>query len=244
MVISASLHNQYDLIKLRNIETGEEIVLETKMSRYRKICLGFLNTLKQEQKFIKHIILTQREENYKPRILHNFVSYMKRHYKNSLFIWTVESQERGVLHWHMIYAFDWDISFGKEDIQRIQNYWKYGSVEVVPVRKLNFGYLLKYITKALSNSLGENEEFVTDLNKVHRIGSSMIDGYLKQSWKRVIRAIEWFLQFGYADLSEFYWQNGKAYLKTEERKQVQIYKPPKEWECVGRGMSESVFNLF
>lgn len=240
MVTSATGRTQYDLIKLRHIETGEEIVLETKMTRYRKICLGFLNTLKQEQKFLKHIILTQREENYKPRILHNFVTMMKRRYKNAIYVWTVETQERGVLHWHMIYGFDWETDFGKEDIERIQRYWKYGSVEIVPIRKLNFSYLLKYITKALNCS--ESEENV--LSQVRRIGSSMIDGYLKQSWKRVIRAIGWFYNAGYPDLSEFYWQNGKAYLKTEERKQVQIYRPPKEWERVGRDISENVYGLF
>jgi hypothetical protein len=169
---------------------------------------------------------------------------MKRRYKNSMYLWTVESQERGVLHWHLIYAFDWDIKFGREDIEKIQQYWKYGSVEVVPVKNVKFEYLLKYITKALAGSDIENEEFVTELNKVRRIGSSMISGHLKQSWTKVLKAVSWFMQFGYSDLSEFYWSNGRAFLKTEERKQVMIYKPPSEWKLVCKSSMTEINELF
>ena len=87
-----------ELRKIRNIETGEEIVIDIRETRYKRICLGFLNKLKLETKFLKHIILTQKEENYKPSILNYFLTKMRKYYKNSIYIWTVEDQERGVLH--------------------------------------------------------------------------------------------------------------------------------------------------
>lgn len=231
----------YDLVRLKNISTGEEIIINTdkKESRYRRICLGFLNKLKMESKFVKHIILTQKEENYRPTIIHSFMTRMKKVYPGSLYIWTVEEQERGVLHWHIIYAFDWEIDFTKEDVLRIQKFWKYGIVEVVPVRKrVNLNYLTKYITKALSNA-----ELLS--RHIKRIGTSRIEGWLKQGWQRVLRAIKWFLDAGYCELDDFYWRNGRAYVEyVNERGSYLVYKPPKEWEVVGYATSEWVDGLF
>ncbi|RJQ23117.1 MAG: hypothetical protein C4560_01340 [Nitrospiraceae bacterium] len=216
-----------DYIQLENIETGEQIVIERRMTRYRRIGMGLLNSLKIDKGFVKHIILTQKEEMYQPKHLNYFMSALRRKYGKIRYLWTAETQERGVLHWHMICAFDWETEFGKDDVVAIQRFWKFGQLEIVPVRKPNIEYLLKYITKALD----------TVVEGVRRIGSSRFPGYLKQSWKRVVKVFEHFIDCGYPKWDEFYWQNGRAYAKRVDDdgrilEKILIYRPPKEWEFV------------
>jgi hypothetical protein len=75
---------RYFLIK--NSETGEEIVFDKHMSRYKRLGYGFLNGLKLEPRFLKHIILTQRVESYKPNHLNDFFNCMRRFYKDLIYI--------------------------------------------------------------------------------------------------------------------------------------------------------------
>lgn len=245
MVTSTTVDRNYDYIKLKNIDTGEEIIVDKRLMRYKRMAMGFLNKLRLDRKFVKHITLTQVKECYKPRILKNFLNMMKRRYKNSVNIWAVEVQEERlkkygdhVLHWHLIFAFDWDIDFGKDDVLRIQKYWKYGQVEITPVRKPSVGYLMKYITKALD----ADPEI---MRGIRRMGCSLISGWLRQSWNRVVEAIDFFLSVNYLHIDDFTWRNGKAYVDDPDRHgSICIYRPRKRWRLEGMMNIQDVHNLF
>jgi hypothetical protein len=73
------------------------------------------------------------------------------------------------------------------DVLRIQKYWKYGNVDIKPVRRPGMGYLMKYLGKAIAIGIEA---------KVRRIGSSIIPAYLRRSWAKVQDAISFFLRFG------------------------------------------------
>jgi hypothetical protein len=75
--------------------------------------------------------------------------------------------------------------FGRGDVLRIKKYWKYGGVEIIPVRHVNVGYLMKYIQKAL-------DVVSEDFYKIRRIGSSLIPAWLRQSWNDLTTAMNVF----------------------------------------------------
>ena len=177
-------------MKIMNYDTMEEAIINLDWSRYKKLSMGFMNSLKFNKRFCKHIILTQAKESFEPKHLNYFFSAMRRYYGELIYIWTSEIQEErfkdtgeAVLHWHIICGFDWGIDFDGEDVLRIQKYWKFGMVRVIPVRRPSVGYLMKYITK----SLGAVVE-----GRVRRVGSSAIAGWLRQSWTRLVDAIYFF----------------------------------------------------
>jgi len=214
---------------LRNKKTGEDAVVDLALARYNRIAKGFLNKMRLfPYSYLKHITLTQKEESYHPRILHPFLRAMVKRYGKLHYIWTIEEQERGVLHWHLLVCFQDFTAFGREDIEKIQSYWKYGNVDVRPVRKPSVTYLMKYITKAL-------DEKHYGLRK---IGTSRIEGFFKQSWRYMMRAIDFFVGVGYSlqgMLENFWWHNGDAFLyedffRGRGRGKTYIYKRPREWQ--------------
>lgn len=213
-------------IRIRNTETGEEAIIDTRMSRYRRLAQGFLNSLRFRRCFLKHITITQRVENYRPNILNSFLVKMRRYYGDIIYIWTVESQQRGVLHWHMIVGFDYGINFGRDDVLRIQKYWKYGNVDISPVSSPSLSYLLKYITKSL------DVEGLIEGYQIKRIGSSRIAGWLRQSLSSLISCLSFFSLHG-LDPDHFYWYRGSAYVFLERRRKLWVYrKPPSGWKFV------------
>ena len=233
------LREKFEYVRLKHKETGQEIMIDSKKGYYDRIAKGFLNSVKLRPHFIKHIILTQAKESYKPRILHSFLVALKKRYGNVVYIWTVELQEKrfhttgeAVLHWHIIVAFPYEIGigFGREDIEKIQRYWKYGHVKVVPVRKLNLGYLMKYLEKELSQDIGLSTLF----EGVRRIGTSKISPWLKQGFPSVLAVMSWFAVVG-QDINSFHWYKGSAYVYEDaryKRGRLYVYKRKKEWEYV------------
>ncbi len=238
-----------EYIQIKNIHTGELAMIDKSTSRYKRIALGFLNSLKITPKFLKHIILTQSKESYQPKHINNFMSAMRKRYGPLLYVWTVEVQEErlekygdAVLHWHLIIGFDTDIedSFDREDIRKIQSFWKFGdmrnSVEIRRVNRPSISYLMKYMQKALSTSLSSEYQ-------IKRISSSRISGWLKQSWTSICRAIDYLIPRGCGmELwDQFVWQNGNAYglvfdsyfingKEYTHRVKIPIYKrAPSEW---------------
>jgi hypothetical protein len=203
---------------LKNEVTGEVCMVDTVMSRYQKIACGFMNYIKVNPCFVKHIILTQSEEQYKPKHINNFMNRMRRRYKKLVYIWTIEIQEErlqkyheAVLHWHIIVGFKQFTDFGAEDVKKIQSFWKYGddrnSVEIRSVRNPSTNYLMKYITKTIDSP-------IVSEYKVRKIGTSKIESFLRQSWAKVQRLISFFAKGGekFENLKNYYWQNGNAYL--------------------------------
>ncbi|MBI5057087.1 MAG: hypothetical protein HZB61_10785 [Nitrospirae bacterium] len=222
-----------DYVHLRHKETGEEVILDITAGNQKRLAQGFLNKVRIEPYFLKHITLTQAKENYQPKFLNLFFSNMRCYYGKIVYIWTAEIQEKrlestgeAVLHWHVIIGFPIDIEFGKEDVLRIQRYWKYGNVDIRPVRKPSMSYLMKYITKSLGDGY----------DKVRRIGSSQIKAYLRQGFNLLCDAIISFANMG-AELDDFYWYRGNAFLYEDDkykRGRIYIYRKPKRWEVVTR----------
>lgn len=216
-------------IEIEHSETGEKLTIDTYVSRYRRLGMGFLNSLKLQPRFVKHITLTQKVESYKPNILNSFFVKLRRYYGDVVYIWTAEIQEKrlekygdSVLHWHVMVGFDYDVDFGRDDIKRLQLYWKYGNLDCKPVRRAGMAYLMKYISKSLN--LGFDA-------KIRRIGSSMIVGFLRMSWNKFQSALTFFLQFGetFELFSFFKWTYKGAYVNFgsgNDRERVCVYKHP------------------
>ena len=235
-------------ITIRHQETGQQILVDTYMSRYRRLALGFLNSLRLDSKFLKHIILTQDVEHYKPNVINNFLNSMRRYYGKHLYIWSTEVQEKRaarygdrVLHWHIIFGFRKGYKFGREDVFRIQKYWKYGdprfSVRISPVTRVTLSYLMKYITKSLSVV---SEEFY----QMRRMGSSMIAGWLRQSWNNVTRAISYFYSLGVPveSMGHYWWIRGNAYVKDDSGHNHCVFRRPKTpWYVIDKLEGDNPF---
>lgn len=227
-------------IKIRNDDTGQEVVIDTYLSRYKRLAYGFQNSLRFEKRFLKHIVLTQAVESYNPKMVNNFFNKMRRFYGDVMYIWTIEVQEERaektgdrVIHWHIIFGFKKGTSFGREDILRIQKYWKYGNVDISPAGMCRMAYLMKYITKALGSSLDS-------VYQIRRIGSSRIAGWLRQTWNALTRAITYFstVNVPIEGLGSFWWVRGNAYALFDWGVKVCVYHKPKTvWYRVCSGLS-------
>jgi len=137
------------LLRIRNNETGEEVEIDLKLARIKKLTRGFMNSIKLTPSVVKHLMLSQTVESYKPRILNYFLCALKRYYGVNAFLWTNEIQEKrlekygdAVLHWHILVAFEYGTEFTGDDILRMQRYWKYGRLDVTHVRRVGTGYTL------------------------------------------------------------------------------------------------------
>ena len=239
-------------IEVMNCSTGAKAFIDTYRSKYERMGKGFMNQLRLNGGFVKHIILTQDEEHYEPRIINNFMMAMKKRFGKLHYIWTVEVQEErlekygvAVLHWHILVAFPPGTWFDKEgeDIKKIQSYWKYGndsnSVEIRSVRKPTLSYLMKYVGKALCSPVAA---------KVRRIGSSFIAGYLRQSWKRLQAVIEDLVCGGYCSLDslrDYEWsRSGSAFFvffdEFGRKCRHKIYSSqPSPWTVINRFEGEA-----
>ena len=213
---------------IQNSETDEQVVFDKYLSRYKRLGYAFLNSVKLDDLFVKHITLTQKEESYKPNHLNNFFNSMRRYYKDVAYLWTAEVQEKRyekygdrVLHWHVMIGFQKGGKFDRDDILRIQKYWKYGNADIRPPR-CTVSYLMKYIQKALDVPYDE-------FYKIRRIGSSFFAGWLRQSWNDLASAIDAFRRWGQGmeGLSWFTWIRGNAYGITEEGEKCLVYQKPK-----------------
>jgi len=238
------------LLTIENKITGQRVVIDTSRSRYIKMSQGFMNMLRLEARFLKHITLTQAKESYKPSILNNFFMAMKKRFGKFICIWSIEVQEERfkkygdkVLHWHCLVGFDYNIGldFGAEDIKKISSYWKYGGCEIVPVRRPSVRYLMKYITKALNSDV----DF-----KIRRMGCSSIPSFYRQSWKKLAPAIDRLTSKG-LPLSQFdslLWDYRGGFVVVDEKiklcrseirrfkEKYYVYRHPKtEWFLIHRG---------
>jgi len=207
----------------RHKKTGEEVVLDRYRARYDRLAKGFLNkAMLGPPRFYKHITLTQREENYYPKILDPFFVRLRQRYKDIIYIWTAELQQRDVLHWHIIIGFPWDTDISVSEIKKLQSFWRYGNLDVQSIRKPSMSYLLKYVTKALSPIW----------SGLRRIGSSRIEAWLRQGKQYLLTAVLFFSSLNLS-LDDFHWYKGSAFLyeyPQYNRGRIYIYEKPKEWE--------------
>ncbi|OFW55158.1 MAG: hypothetical protein A2163_09665 [Actinobacteria bacterium RBG_13_35_12] len=216
-------------IKIRNEENGQEVAIDTYLARYKRLAYGFQNSLRFEKRFLKHIVLTQTVESYNPKMVNNFFNKMRRFYKDVIYIWTIEIQEEraekygdSVIHWHIIFGFKKGTPFGREDVLRIQQYWKYGNVDISPAGMCRMSYLMKYISKALGS-------YLESVYQIRRIGSSRIAGWLRQTWSALTNAITYFARCNVPieGLGDFWWSRGNAWAKFDYGEKICVYRKAK-----------------
>ena len=231
---------------IRSKVTGERGVIDTYRNRYKRLCLALSNVFRLEKYFVKHITLTQTVEQYHPRILNNFWCNMRHYFGELVYLWSVEVQEERaagtgsefsdsnmVLHWHAIVGFPWCMNWkenGREYLAKIVSFWKYGNVDIVPCPdRPRIEYLMKYVTKALDAPVDVEYQ-------IRRVGSSLLGGWLRQTWKKLSAAID---RIG-MEVRNFWWDHRGAYAWDEwnvggysGRDKVYVYRhPPSDWEVV------------
>lgn len=161
--------------------------------RYKRMGRAFVNYSKYNGlTYYKHITLTQRQENYKPKFLNNFFNKVRREFGKIVYFWTTEVQERrydrtgdAVLHWHVIIGFEPDTNIDAEKILKLQRFWPYGNLDVRSVRCLNLKYLLKYITKTINSPLHV-------VYGIRKAGMSAIGQLYRHSRHRINQILHWF----------------------------------------------------
>jgi len=169
---------KYRYFQLQSPE-GQVITVDKLQARYNKISRSILNYYRLNGGYLKHIILTQREESYHPNILNYFLTKFRVSY-GAKYLWVAEMQERGVLHWHMFVVFPVDTDIGPNDLERFHRWWKYGNVDVRSVRVPSVKYLMKYILKDPGDVLGFS---------FRRIGVSRLGSFYRLSWRRILEVL-------------------------------------------------------
>ncbi len=182
--------NNAQYVVIQN-DSGTEFVIDTsdKSYKYKKFSRKFINyTQLMGYTYYKHIILTLSEMYYKENMLNYFVNALRRYYGDACYIWTKEIQMKrfektgeAVLHWHMIVAFRVS-EFNKEDITRVNKYWKFGSVRVRGIKNLNLKYILKYVGKDL-------EGFDAVYKGIRKVSMSRIPAFYSQTKKRLFESL-------------------------------------------------------
>jgi|WetSurMetagenome_2_1015567.scaffolds.fasta_scaffold00012_29 hypothetical protein len=190
--------NWTDRYWLVESKEGEVVLIDRKVSlgNYKRMARGFENYTKMNgYTYYKHVTLTQKKESYEPKFLNNFFMALKRRYGRVAYIWCAEVQEErlertgeSVLHYHIVIAFEYGTEFSREDILKIQSYWKYGNVDIKPVRNRKIlNYIMKYISKSLETPLLCYRGL-----KVRKIGMTRIGQIYRHIKRHFCRILEWF----------------------------------------------------
>ena len=122
------------------------------------------------------ITLTFKENvkdiDYANRKFHNFITVIKRHYKDFMYLCVPEYQKRGAVHYHMFTNIDINdntLMYTQEDNHNYRHikYWRFGftSVQSIvndPVKVV--GYISKYMTKDIDNRLFGHRRFFYSQN--------------------------------------------------------------------------------
>lgn len=122
------------------------------------------------------ITLTFKENvkdiDYANRKFHNFITVIKRHYKDFMYLCVPEYQKRGAVHYHMFTNIDINdntLMYTQEDNHKYRHikYWRFGftSVQSIvndPVKVV--GYISKYMTKDIDNRLFGHRRFFYSQN--------------------------------------------------------------------------------
>lgn len=122
------------------------------------------------------ITLTFKENvediDYANNKFRNFVTLLKRHYKDFMYLCVPEYQKRGAVHYHMFSNIDINddtLMYTQEDNPKYRHikYWRLGfsNVQAIvndPVKVV--GYISKYMTKDIDNRLFSRRRFLYSQN--------------------------------------------------------------------------------
>lgn len=92
----------FDKISGQIIQVDNFAMRLGRMRRKIKAWTKFLDRSQEYDYF--HVILTYARDNWQPNDIRNFIKTVKRYYKRKLiaYAWVMETQKRGVAHYHML----------------------------------------------------------------------------------------------------------------------------------------------
>ena len=182
--------------RMRDCFSGKEVIIDRndRKGKYKRMARGWLNYVRSEGfTYMKHFVLTQTHESYKPRIINDFMNRLRKRFKKIGYFWSIEIQEErlqkygdAVLHWHIIVAFQYGTDFGIDEIEYCHNAWKYGTFHVSSVHHGTLNYVMKYVNKSLNSPLVGESGF-----RLRQIGCSQFPYIWRYSKKKFNEAVSW-----------------------------------------------------
>ena len=141
-------------MKFLNKETGElhEVTpLQLRLGRLKKRLSFFANWKEAVSEMVSDVdvlmvTLTYRNVGeWQPRHVTEFIRKVRRYLGRSLFgyFWVAEMQERGAVHYHVVFVVSQGERLPKPDDE---GYWTYGSTRIEKVDHV-YTYLSKYLSK-------------------------------------------------------------------------------------------------
>lgn len=170
-------------MKFKNLQTGEitEVSpLELRLGKLRKRISFFANWKDAVSEMVTEVdtimvTLTYRGVNdWRPRHVTEFIRKVKRFLGSLMFgyLWVAEMQERGAVHYHVVFIVKKGTKLSKPDDE---GYWNYGMTKIQKVNHV-YSYLAKYLSK--------DEQKVSYPKGIRIFGMSIyiLKDYVK-SWK-------------------------------------------------------------
>lgn len=141
-------------MKFKNIETGEitEVdPLELRLGRMKKRLSFFANWKDAVSEMVADVdtlmvTLTYRGiDDWRPKHVTEFIRKVRRYLGSQMFgyFWVAEMQERGAVHYHVVFIVRKGTKLPKPDDE---GYWTYGMTRIEKVNHI-YGYLSKYLSK-------------------------------------------------------------------------------------------------
>lgn len=128
------------------------------------------------------------------RYLNTVRNWAGRHGFTLRYVWVGEIQQRGALHYHVVYWLPKRITMPKADKQ---GWWKHGRTNAISA-KTAIGYLTKYISKLSSKGGGDSKPFPKGF-RMHGCGGLTKDGREVRAWSLLplwVRDLgDWTLRF-------------------------------------------------
>lgn len=141
-------------MKFKNFETGETFEIdqiEIRLSRLKKRLSFFSDWKKLSEEIIGDtdtimVTLTYKNvDEWRPRHVTEFIRKVRRFLGWQLlgYFWVAEMQERGAVHYHVVFVVKKGVRLPKPDDE---GYWNYGMTKIQKVDHV-YSYLAKYLSK-------------------------------------------------------------------------------------------------
>lgn len=141
-------------MKFKNVETGEYYEVDPKeirLGRLKKRISFFANWKSAIEEMVTEVdtimvTLTYRGvEDWRPRHVTEFIRKVRRFLGSLMYgyFWVAEMQERGAVHYHVVFIVKKGTKLPKPDDE---GYWTYGMTKIQKVDHV-YSYLAKYLSK-------------------------------------------------------------------------------------------------
>jgi hypothetical protein len=170
-------------MKFKNLETGEYYEVDLKqirLGRLKKRVSFFANWKDAVGEMVTDVdtilvTLTYRGiEDWRPRHVTEFIRKVRRFLGSLMFgyFWVAEMQERGAVHYHVVFIVKKGTKLPKPDEE---GYWDYGMTKIQKVDHV-YSYLAKYLSKD-----GQKAEYPKGI-RIFGMSIYILKDYVK-SWK-------------------------------------------------------------